>query len=150
MKIFIGTDHRGVEIKKQIKEYLEKQGHEIILSSLPNSANDDYPDFAFETAKKVTNVQESLGILICGNGIGISIAANKVKDIRCARVTTKEEAFAARNHNGANMIAFGGLSFELVKEIIDEFINTPFATEERHLKRIQKITDYEKGIYNEP
>lgn len=150
MKIFIGCDHRGVELKNQIVEYLKQENIEVHETKIKNYELDDYPDYAFDVAKNVSEDPESLGILICGNGIGISIAANKVKSIRCARVSTKEEAFAARNHNGANIIAFGGLPIEKAKEIIETFINTPFAEEERHLKRIQKIIDYENGVYHEP
>lgn len=149
MKIFIGSDHRGVELKEIIIKYLQEEGLEIESTTLCNNETDDYPDFAFEIANKVVNTTNSLGILICGNGIGISIAANKVKGIRCARVVNSDDAFKAKNHNGANIIAFGGLKLEDAKEIVDMFIATKPASEERHLKRIQKIIDYESGEYCE-
>lgn len=145
MKIIIGSDHRGVNLKNEIITYLQEEGIDVISSKIPNHETDDYPDFAFDVAKEVLKSEENLGILICGNGIGISIAANKVKGIRCARVVNSDDAFKAKNHNGVNMIAFGGLKEEVAKEIVDIFITTKKASEERHLKRIQKIIDYENG-----
>ena len=78
MKIYIGSDHRGLELKEEIIKYLKEEGLNVIPSSVPNSETDDYPDFAFDVAKNVLKNPDSLGIVICGNGIGISIAANKV------------------------------------------------------------------------
>ena len=149
MKIFLGADHRGVDLRNVLFEYLKEEGIEVEVSSLPNSELDDYPDFAFDVCHKVIKNDNSLGILICGNGIGISIAANKVKGIRCARVINSDDAFKAKNHNGANVIAFGGISDETAKEIVDMFISTKKATEERHLKRINKVSFYESNESNE-
>uniref|UniRef100_UPI003FF11B21 RpiB/LacA/LacB family sugar-phosphate isomerase n=1 Tax=Candidatus Ventrenecus sp. TaxID=3085654 RepID=UPI003FF11B21 len=149
MKIFIGADHRGYVMAHQIYEELKKENYEIFYSKVANTESDDYPDFAFDVSKHVMESPENLGILLCGNGIGISIAANKVKGIRCARVLNEDDAYKARNHNGANVIAFGGLSFEEAMKIVHKFIMTPAANEERHLKRIQKIINYENGEYND-
>lgn len=145
MKIFMGADHQGVEIRNVLKEYLKAKGLEVEISNIPNHPLDDYPDFAFDVCKKVLDNVNALGILICGNGIGISIAANKVKGIRCARVLNSDDAFKARNHNGANVIALGGLSDETAKEIVDMFVTTKNPSEERHLKRINKISFYESN-----
>lgn len=150
MKIIIGSDHRGVALKNMLIDYLKSQEIEVLTTDLENYDTDDYPDFAFEVANKVLTIENSLGIVICGNGIGISIAANKVKGIRCARVVNSDDAFKAKNHNGVNMIAFGGLDEEEAKQIVDMFITTKTAGEERHLKRIQKMIDYENGEYHEP
>lgn len=150
MKIIIGSDHRGVALKNMLIDYLKSQEIEVLTTNLENNDTDDYPDFAFEVANKVLTIENSLGIVICGNGIGISIAANKVKGIRCARVVNSDDAFKAKNHNGVNMIAFGGLDEEEAKQIVDMFITTKPAGEERHLKRIQKMIDYENGEYHEP
>ena len=142
MKIFIGADHRGIEMKAQI---LKHYNDSIELFEIKNSEqnDDDYVDYAKEVSMKVAETN-GLGILICGNGIGMSIAANKIKGIRCARVWSTDDAYKAKNHNGANMIAFGAdLELELVYEIIDMFINTPSASEERHLRRIEKINNLE-------
>ena len=150
MKIFIGSDHRGVILKNEIIKCLEEDGFTAINTITPNSDTDDYPDFAFEVGENVRKNEGDLGILICGNGIGISIAANKVNGIRCARVVSEEDAFKAKNHNGANCIAIGSdLSIETAMEIINVFISTKPADEERHLKRINKIINYEVGEYNE-
>ena len=148
MRIIIGCDHRGVELKKQIIANLKNDGFEVVESSVKNNENDDYPDFAFDVANKVKN--DDLGILICGNGIGISIAANKVKGIRCARVVDVDDVFKAKTHNGANIIAFGANNdIDKAMEMVNVFIATKYPTEERHLKRIEKIIKYENGEYNE-
>ncbi len=144
MKLFIGADHQGAALAKEITEDLKKEGFDAEYTKIKNDPTDDYPDFAFDICKQVLKEKENLGILLCGNGIGISIAANKVKGIRCARVLTKEDAHHAKNHNGANVIAFGGLSKEESMELIKTFIETPYATEERHLRRINKIIEYER------
>lgn len=149
MKIFIASDHRGTELRDKIINYINEEGLEIENSKIENNELDDYPDFAFDVAKQVLKNENSIGILICGNGIGISIAANKVKGIRCARVFNSDDAFAAKNHNGANIIAFGGIDFALAKEIVDMFIATKPASDERHLRRLEKIMNYENGTYNE-
>ena len=147
MKIVIGCDHRGVELKNKIVKNLKNDGFEVIESTVVNNENDDYPDFAFDVANKV--LDNNLGILICGNGIGISIAANKVKGIRCARVTNVDDVFKAKTHNGANIIAFGANnSIEDAMEMVNVFVATKFPSEERHLKKIEKIIKYENGEYN--
>lgn len=150
MKIFIGSDHRGVALKREIMKNLEEDGFTVINTITPNNDTDDYPDFAFEVGENVIKNDGDLGVLICGNGIGISIAANKVKGIRCARVLSEDDAFKSKNHNGANCIAIGSdLNLETAMEIINVFITTKPADEERHLKRIDKIINYENGEYNE-
>ena len=148
MKIVIGSDHRGVSLRKEIINNLVQDGFEVVETTIPNSETDDYPDFAFDVANKMT--EDDLGILICGNGIGISIAANKVKGIRCARVVNADDAFKAKTHNGANVIAFGadGNTIDNAMDIINTFISTKPASEERHLNRINKIIKYENGEYN--
>lgn len=149
MKIYIGADHQGMKLENELIQYLKEQNIEIVKSSILNNDNDDYTDFAFDIAQRVQQDSNSLGILICGNGIGISIAANKVKGIRCARVMNEEDAYHAKNHNGANIIAFGGISFEDAQKIVNIFLSTNQANEERHLRRIKKIIDFENGEYNE-
>lgn len=148
MKIIIGCDHRGVELRDEIVKNLNSDGFEVVISKIKNNENDDYPDFAFDVANQMT--ENDLGILICGNGIGISIAANKVKGIRCARVTNVDDVFKAKTHNAANIIAFGANnSIDDVMEMVNVFIATKFPNEERHLKRVEKIIKYENGEYNE-
>lgn len=148
MKIAIATDHNGVEQKKVIIENLQSQGIEIVDCSINNNPIDDYPDFAISLCQRIVNNDADLGILMCGTGIGMSIAANKVKGIRCAKVSNSDEARLAKEHNNANVMA---LSYKedinTLIEWINIFINTPFAEDERHIRRINKITKYEDGTY---
>ena len=139
MKIAIATDHNGVN-----EEY------NFIDKSPNNYDTDDYPDYALAVAKSVVNKEVDLGILLCGTGIGMSIMANKVKGIRCAHCSNVNQAHLAKEHNNANIIA---LSYKQdINEIISmikEFIETPFSNDERHIRRINKIINYESGEYNE-
>ncbi len=142
MKIAIATDHNGVSEKNNIIESLKE--YNIIDYSPINNDTDDYPDFAFKVGKSVINKEVDLGILMCGTGIGMSIAANKVKGVRCAHCSNVEQAHLAREHNNANIIA---LSYkqdldELI-QMIKEFIETKPSDEERHIRRVNKIIKYE-------
>lgn len=148
MKIAIATDHNGVIEKQTIMQKLNK--YEFIDLSTDNTPIDDYPDFAFRVCQAVLDKKADLGILMCGTGIGMSIAANKVKGIRCAHCCTSEQAHLAREHNNANIIA---LSYkqdinELIS-MIHEFLTTSPSTAERHIRRVNKIINYEEGTYNE-
>ena len=145
MKIIIACDHAAVERQEEIIKYLKENEIEVETVDLDHYDTDDYPDFAFALCKKVV-AEDINGILLCGNGIGMSIAANKVKGIRCARVTNVDDAFKCKNHNGANVIAIGAnLDFEETKNIIETFLVTKPADEERHLRRINKIVKFESG-----
>ena len=147
MKIYIGTDHRGVEIEKQIVSSLRDNNYEVEESNLPHSDTDDYVDFAFDVANKVKNDKDSFGILICGTGIGMSIAANKNKGIRAARCTSPMDAYHTRNDNHSNVLCLGyNQDLNVLLEIIDTFLNTKGSLEERHLRRVGKITSYEEGV----
>ncbi len=149
MNIYISCDHRGVEVLPHIISYLEDLNYNVIRVGT-NSPGDDYPDFAFSLCNKVIKGKDSLGILICGNGIGMSIAANKVKGIRASRVTNIADAEKCKTHNGSNVVCIGAdLSNDLILSIIDKFITSPNPTEEKHLNRINKIINYEDGEYNE-
>lgn len=150
MKIYIGCDHRGMELKEKIIKYLKENELDCQDIGLPNTPLDDYPEFAFKLGELVRDTKNALGILICGSGVGMSIAANKVKGIRCVRAVSVDDAFKGKNHNGANVIALGSeitTDFNLVKEIIDTFITTKAPCEERHLKRVQAIKMYEESNY---
>lgn len=145
MKIAIATDHNGVEQKVELIYFLASKGYEVLDLSKDNTPTDDYPDFAVRVANSIVNKEADLGILMCGTGIGMSIAANKVKGIRCAKVSNEDEAFYARQHNNANIIA---LSYkqpvEDLKIMVDKFVTTMFSEEERHIRRIDKISELEK------
>ena len=145
IKIILGCDHQGLRYKDDVIKYLKNNEIAVEYSSVNNNEEDDYPDFAIDVCKKVLE-ENALGILICGSGIGMSIAANKIKGIRCARVVDENDAFSAKNHNGANVIAFGiNVDLEEVYRIIDTFIGTKSPSEARHLRRIEKINKLEEG-----
>lgn len=147
MTIAIATDHNGVNVKKEIIKFLKNRGYEILDLSEHNSSIDDYPDYAFVVGETVASKKADIGILLCGTGIGMSIAANKVKGIRCAHVTSTNEAILAKEHNNANIIALG-INSNTVNEIlkmIDLFLTSNFKFDDRHVRRVNKITKYELG-----
>lgn len=149
IKIFLGFDHQGLKCKDDIINYLSEFEYKVVVPDIKNSDIDDYPDFAKWVCDKV-NEEHSLGILVCGTGIGMSIAANKIKGIRCARVVDANDAFTAKNHNGANVIAFGtNLTPEEIHNILDAFLMTKEPSEERHLRRIEKIKKIECDEYGD-
>lgn len=149
MKIAIATDHNGVDLKKEIIKYLETKGHEVLDISMHNSQGDDYPVYAFEVGRVVANNEATMGILICGTGIGMSIAANKVKGIRCAQVSNTSEASLTRKDNDSNIITINpNNTINNIIKLIDIFINTPASMDIRHIRRRELITKYENGEYN--
>ncbi|MBC7464281.1 MAG: ribose-5-phosphate isomerase [Actinobacteria bacterium] len=146
MRIHIGSDHAGLELKAVLIEHLKSAGHDVIdHGPYEYDALDDYPIFCIPAAKAVVAEPDSLGIVLGGSGNGEQIAANKVKGVRAALVWSKEIAKLAREHNNANVISIGGRmhSPEVCKELIDTFIATPFSFDERHMRRIGQIADYE-------
>ena len=140
MKIVIGNDHAGVDLKLKIVEFLRKKGHEVTNIGTDTFDSVDYPDIAKEVAQKVLDEEAKYGILICGTGIGISISANKIKGIRAALAHNEFTARLSRLHNDANIIALGArvLGDELAAVCVDTFINTEFEGG-RHAKRVEKI-----------
>ncbi|MBR2678579.1 MAG: RpiB/LacA/LacB family sugar-phosphate isomerase [Bacilli bacterium] len=144
MKIAIASDHRGYKLKEFLKEQLASE-YEICDLGTNSEESVDYPDYAFALGEKVSNGEAAFGIAICGSGIGISIACNKVKGIRCAKVTTVEDAKYTREDNDSNIVAFGEKTSEKdALEIVKTFINTPFSNLEKHQRRIDKISSYEE------
>ena len=144
LKIGIASDHRGYNLKKQIIEQL-KDKYQMIDCGTNSEQSVDYPDYAFKLGKLITSKNADFGIAICGTGIGISIACNKVKGIRCAKVDRIEEAEATRKDNDANIIAFGEkMTLSKALELIEKFINTKASDEEKHVRRRQKIAKYEE------
>ena len=107
MTIYIAADHLGIEMKNELINHLNNNGIKTKEIDIENTELDDYPDFAFKLGRLVNEDKNALGILICGNGVGMSIAANKVKGIRCVRATNTDDAFKGKNHNGANVLALG-------------------------------------------
>ena len=147
MRIYLGADHAGFETKNVIAEHLTASGHEVVdCGAHTYDAEDDYPAFCIDAARKVVADPGSLGIVLGGSGNGEQIAANKVKGIRSALVWSEEIAALARQHNNANVISVGGRmhTLEEMTGFISVFLTTPYTGEERHDRRIGMLADYEK------
>ncbi len=144
--IAIGSDHAGYELKEKLKKYFEENNIKFTDFGTFSSDSCDYPIMAEKVGKAVSNKESEKGILICGAGIGMSIAANKIKDVRAALCYEPELAVLARKHNNANVLCMGGrfTDFEKAKEIVKIFLNTDFEGE-RHQKRIDLITKLENN-----
>ena len=148
MKIAIGSDHRGFPLKEKLIPFLRKSGFEVAdLGTHRGRSPSDYPDIAVKLARRVAGGAFDRGILICGTGIGMSIAANKIRGIRAARCVTRRDALLSREHNDANVLTFGGMttSFEAAKEIVSVWLKTD-AEGGRHRRRIRKIEKVERGL----
>ena len=145
MKIIIGSDHGGFELKEIIREYILKKGIEVQDVGVFSADSVDYPDYAKKVGDEVKSGQGNFGILICGTGIGMSIAANKIKGIRCALCNDVYTAKMARGHNDANVLAIGGrvVGKGVALMIIDTFLNSNFEGG-RHNTRISKIQGMEE------
>ena len=143
MKLGITSDHRGYNLKEKLIKKLN-QDYEVIDYGCKNTESVDYPDYAFKLGKALTNKEIDFGIAICGSGIGISIACNKVKGIRAARVTNIEDVIETRTDNDANIICLNEKMNEIdAYNLIISFITTPFSNIDRHIRRINKIKEYE-------
>ncbi len=141
MKVAIGADHAGVRLKNVIKPYLISIGHEVIDCGCYTEESVDYPDFAVEVCHKVKIGEVEKGILICGTGIGMSIAANKIPGIRCALVHDMFSAIATREHNDTNVLAMGErvVGPGIAQEIVKLWLDTQFSNGVRHQNRIHKV-----------
>ena len=148
MKIGIASDHRGFELKKKILEYLHNNNKMCVDYGTNSNESVDYVDYAVKLCEAINKKEVDAGILICGTGIGMSIAANKIKGIRCGRVVNAKEASLIREHNMANVMAIGE-DIENVYEVVDAFLNTEYSTDERHIRRVNKIKLLEGGNENE-
>ncbi|MBI2596741.1 RpiB/LacA/LacB family sugar-phosphate isomerase [Candidatus Daviesbacteria bacterium] len=146
--VYLGSDHGGYQFKEEIKLWLMENniaGEDLGADSF--QAEDDYPDFIIPVAQKVASDSDSLGIILGRSGNGEAIAANKVKGVRAALCLNEEMARKARQHNNANIISLGAdyISVDMAKKIIKVFLETPFSNGERHIRRIEKITNFEKS-----
>lgn len=146
MKISIGCDHSALELKNAIIEYLEGLGHIVLDKGTYTKDSCDYTDYGYLVAKDIKNGVSERGIVICYTGIGMSIIANKVKGVRCALVGSKDAAVLTREHNDTNCLALSAkyTGIPLAKEIVDIWLSTEFSHNERHQRRINKITEYEE------
>jgi len=145
MRVVIGSDHAGFEQKERLKEHLVGKGYDLIDVGTANAEDSvDYPDFAVQAGRTVARGEADLGVLVCGTGIGMSIAANKVRGVRAANVTIPEFAVLAREHNNANIVTVSArfIPVQVNEEIVDAFLATEFAGG-RHGMRVEKITEVE-------
>ena len=144
MKLGIACDHRAFNMKENLKTLLSN--YEIKDYGCYSNEMVDYPKYAFDLSTGIANKEIDLGIIMCGTGIGVSIACNKVKGIRCAKIDNEDEAISAKEHNNANILAFSAQSHtkEEIKKMIEIFINSTFNTEERYKIRINQVEKYEE------
>ncbi len=145
MRVAIASDHAGFEQKERLRTHLESEGHEVSDLGTFNEESVDYPDYALAVARAVSTGEAERGVLVCGTGIGMAIAANKVDGVRAANVTSPEFAALAREHNDANVVTVSGrfVPVQVNEQIVDAFVDTAFGGE-RHQRRIDKITALEK------
>ena len=149
MKVAIGCDHGGINLKPVLTAYLDKKGIAYIDCGCYGKDSVDYNDFGVAVCKIVQKGECELGILICGTGIGMSIVANKMKGIRCGHCHDVFSAKMTRLHNDANVLALGErvVGPGLMLEIVDAFLSTNFSNEDRHVRRVQKIKDLENESF---
>ncbi len=146
MKISIASDHAGFEQKQGLVDYLVAQGHDVIDRGPDSDERVDYPDYAALVARDVAGGAAERGVLVCGTGIGMAVAANKVRGIRAVNVVTPRFAELSREHNDANIVALSGrfVDVDVNRGILDAFLATPFG-EGRHAGRVEKIKALEEG-----
>jgi ribose 5-phosphate isomerase B len=147
MKIALGADHAGYELKEKIKQHLLARGVSVADKGTTSDASVDYPDYARKVGEAVASQRVDLGILVCGSGIGMAITANKIPGVRAANVTSEMEAQLSREHNDANVLALGA---RLVDEqrafsIVDKWLDSSFAGG-RHQRRVEKIGEIEREL----
>jgi ribose 5-phosphate isomerase B len=148
MRVHLGSDHAGLELKEHLLGWLRENGHEPVdHGPFVYDALDDYPVFCLRAAEGVVNDPGSLGIVVGGSGNGEQIAANKVEGVRAALAWSKETAALAREHNDANVISVGGRMHTLdeLTDFVGVFLSTPFSQDERHVRRIAMMSSYETG-----
>lgn len=146
MKIAIGNDHAGYSMKQEIKEYLHEKGYDVVDYGCYSDTPTDYPIYGKKVADVVASGEADLGILICGTGVGISLAANKVKGIRCCACSESLTAELSRRHNNANIVAIGAriIGINTAVDIVETFLTTEFEGG-RHARRVDLLTDIENG-----
>ncbi|HKL17119.1 MAG TPA: ribose 5-phosphate isomerase B [Patescibacteria group bacterium] len=146
MKIFIASDHAGLELKNKLKRFLKTQDRDIRdLGAFNYDKQDDYPDYVEKLAKKLKKERQAKGILVCSSGVGVSLAANKFSYIRAVNACSKNIVISSRKDNNTNVICFGQkyVSFKKAKKILQAWLKTDFSKQERHKRRLKKIENYE-------
>jgi len=145
MRVAVGADHAGFELKQQIAAYLREHGHEVVDVGTMSRAPVDYPDFAEALGKAVLNKQAERGVLVCGSGVGASVSANKIPGIRAGLCHDSYSAHQGVEHDDTNVLVLGArvIGLELAKELVERFITARFSGEERHRRRLEKIKSLE-------
>jgi len=153
MVIYLGADHNGFKLKEYIEKLVRGMGYEVIdVGNKEYDANDDYPDYAGEVARLVSQGYESSrGILVCGSGVGVDVVANKFKNVRSALVFTSNQAYDSRNDDNANVLSLAAnyLSEDEAKKIVMTWFETPFSEKDSHKRRLQKVYRIEKATFRE-
>jgi ribose 5-phosphate isomerase B len=147
MKIAIGSDHAGFGLKKTVGEWLAARGHDVVDLGTGSTEPVDYPDYAAAVAGAVMRGEAERGVLVCGTGLGMCYVANKFHGIRAAHPANVAEAALARSHNDANVLCLAGRTeaAEVSMMMLEEFLNTPFSGDERHIRRIREIAEIEQS-----
>jgi ribose 5-phosphate isomerase B len=146
MKVVIGADHAGFALKEFLRDKLREKGHEVIDVGTTSAESTDYPDYARKVAEDVASGKAERGVLVCMSGVGMSIAANKVRGVRAALGVDPEEVRLTRAHNDINVLALGAkfISPETASDLLDVFLNTGFEGG-RHARRLSKVTEIERS-----
>lgn len=150
-KVYIGSDHAGFELKNSLHKFLEEEGYDAVDLGCFSTDTCDYPDIAREVAEKVRENHGARGILICGSGIGVAIAANKLSGIRATVAVDEQMAEMARAHNDINILTLGATrtDFSAAQKIALKFLRTPFDNIGRRVRRVEKIAQLDKGLMKE-
>lgn len=145
MNIYIGSDHRGFELKRELAAWLMGKGYGVTdVGPQENNPEDDYPQFGFAVAEAVAKEEGARGIVICGSGTGMAVVANKVRGVRAVLAHDSQLVAAGRRDDDVNVLALGAdfIGAEDAKKVVEVFLNTEFAGEERHVRRLKEIADY--------
>lgn len=147
MIIALGADHAGYTMKDEVAIWLRELGHEVIDCGTNSADSVDYSDFALRVGETVLQKRAELGVLVCGTGQGVAMAANKMRGVRCALCNDSYSARLTREHNNANVLAMGArvIGPGLAREVLEQFLGTQFSTEERHQRRIDKMMALENS-----
>ena len=149
MRISVAADHNGYELKNEISEILKRDGHDVIdIGPHSLDPSDDYPDFAKPLAKSVSSGETDRGIMVCGSGVGASVAANKVKGVRAAVCHDIYSAHQGVEHDNMNILCLGSriVGTEVVRELVSAFISAEYTNEERHARRLNKVIEMENDF----
>lgn len=147
MRIALGADHGGVELKRKIKQYLQDQEHTVVDVGTDSAAPVDYPDFTFAVSQKILNGEAEVGVMICGSGVGASIAANKIKGIRAGLCHDTFSARQSREDDDTNLLCLGArvIGYRLAFDVLDSFLKARFSGAQRHRRRLSKVARLEEG-----